>query len=43
MVLLPDTEELPQAESYQWSVYAQREYEALLTCSKIQGEDDKTL
>eukprot|EP00434_Breviolum_minutum_P035988 symbB.v1.2.031873.t1/scaffold3748.1/size51016/1 len=43
MVLLPDTEEMPQAESYQWSVYAQREYEALLTCSKVQGEDDKTL
>eukprot|EP00438_Fugacium_kawagutii_P013411 Skav224375 [mRNA] locus=scaffold1155:14722:16651:+ [translate_table: standard] len=43
MVLSPETSEVPAAESYQWTVYAQREYEALLACSHIQGADSNTL
>ena len=45
MVLSPETPETSEvpADSYQWSVYAEREYQALLVCSKIQEADAKTL
>ena len=42
MVLSPETTS-PAADSYQWSVYAEREYQALLACSQTQEADGNTL